>query len=134
MLTLLETVAAIKAIDTPKDILYQAYRKVMFGDLEIPSGSPEELAEKILNITSPEEKPKVVITALVQALAATTLSASKPGSEGKGLELVIDLLINTHVEMMATHLRLQMETSPLDAMKTLNAILRRIAESPVGQS
>lgn len=91
MLTLPEAIAAIKALDTPGDIISQACAKVLKPDVEEQPTEAKEIAQAIVReyIDKVELRELMIAGALVSARIAGTLA--RRGLEAEVLEYVTDL-------------------------------------------
>lgn len=127
MLTILETYTAIKALDTEKDIIEGACRKVLGLDKEAPL-TEELIAAEIIRtyMNIPPSKLLVSSALVVGILAGLT---AKPGHEGNCLNAIMELIADKFAQSSATRLNSLVKENPAAAAEQLMEMLSSISKT-----
>ena len=124
MLTLTETIDAIKAIDTDPDVILGACRRIASPQENNPSDDPiKDLVLKITNICE-GVRPSTVQVALITALAANGAVTVRPGTEVGFIKAVNECFIDFFVEMRQNAFKEKLCSNPNEARNELLALLK----------
>jgi hypothetical protein len=126
MLTLTETIDAIKSLDTPFDVIEQACKKVVEKDKKKTTDKIEimlEIMETYENRIPIHEFVEIAarLSAHVAAIAVA------PGKEAEMLATILGITREVYVETLSRKYMIMMKTDPERAIESLMNMLENIA-------
>ena len=123
MLTLNETIAAIKALETEADVITNACKQVINPKAGKPQ-SVEEVSVTVADLLMDKLKPSEGIEALCLIMASMIVTIAKPGKEQQLIESVFTYITHSYKEMKMAQLMNQLEKDPAKAIDSLTAMLK----------
>ena len=126
MLTLTETVDAIRKIDTDDDVIRNACKQLLKqGEAQY---TVETLAETLVNTCSATLDPKMSIKSTIIALATLAVCSAKPGHEPPLLQALVYDLTHAYYKALSGVLKEQSKTDPVGATLRAMHILRDLRD------
>ena len=127
-LTILETYTAIKALDTEKDIIEGACRKVLGQDKEAPL-TEELIAEEIIRTYMNRIPPSKLLVSSALVVGILAGLTTKPGHEGNCLNAIMELIADKFAQSSATRLNSLVKENPAAAAEQLMEMLSSISKT-----
>ena len=129
MLTLLETTNAITSLDTEKDIIANACRQILYGEIAdaLKGAEPAIIAGQILTTFgyTCEDKTDFLL-ALITATAVTAHILVKPGHESDLVQTITRNFVEKFAELRAQRLHALRLKDPEAAAQELLAMLNKL--------
>ena len=126
MLTITETVDAINAIDTDKDVLLGACKKVL--GIKSTATDSETIAKEIIETYSSRLPTADLITTLCTVTGVVAAGAANPNEEMKVLKIALECVTDIFMSVSAKRFANRMREDPDAAFDQLMRLLERVAE------
>ena len=113
MLTLFETINAIKTLDTELDIIRNACQKILKPGETPDRMTAEQIAIEIATgYTDKTDGPNTLLVALAMALTSTAIVVAIEGKELEMLRTIHDVINDLFIEMFTKRLEKKFEGKP----------------------